>query len=133
MGQTIGVVEFEQFSSSDISAFESCYGLSNPTRVVTVDATPSGSASGSGEAALDIELAAVSAPSASLVVYEAPNDIDVAALDLYNRIATDDVAQVVSTSWGFCEQDNDAGCRHAGEQHLRAHGHAGPDDDRRVG
>ena len=109
VGQTIAIVEFEQFSSSDISAFESCYGLSNPTRVVTVDATPSGSASGSGEAALDIELAAVSAPSASLVVYEAPNDIDVAALDLYNRIATDDVAQVVSTSWGFCEQDNEPG------------------------
>ena len=78
-------------------------------RVVTVDATPSGSASGSGEAALDIELAAVNAPSASIVVYEAPNDIDVAALDLYNRIATDDVAQVVTTSWGFCERDNDPG------------------------
>ena len=108
-GQTIGVVEFEQFSNSDISAFENCYGLNNPTRVVTVDATPTGSSSGSGEAALDIELAAVSAPSASLVVYEAPNNIDVAAIDLYNRIAAEDVAQVVSTSWGFCEQDNDAG------------------------
>ncbi len=108
-GQTIGVIEFEQFSNSDISAFENCYGLNNPTRVVTVDATPTGSSSGSGEAALDIELAAVSAPSASLVVYEAPNNIDVAAIDLYNRIAAEDVAQVVSTSWGFCEQDNDAG------------------------
>ena len=108
-GQTIGVVEFEQFSNADISSFENCYGLSNPVRVVTVDATPSGSPSGSGEAALDIELAAVTAPSASLVVYEAPNDIDVAALDLYNRIASDDVAQVVSTSWGFCEKDNDPG------------------------
>ncbi len=108
-GQTIGIVEFEQFSNADISAFESCYGLSNPTRVVTVDATPTGPASGSGEAALDIELAAVTAPSASLVVYEAPNDIDVAALDLYNRIAADDLAQVVSTSWGFCERDNDPG------------------------
>ncbi len=109
VGQTIGIVEFEQFSNSDIAAFESCYGLSTPTRVVTVDATPGGSASGSGEAALDIELAAVTAPSASLVVYEAPNDIDVAALDLYNRIAADDVAQVVSTSWGFCEADNAGG------------------------
>ncbi len=109
VGQTIGIVEFEQFSTSDIAAFESCYGLSNPTRVVTVDATPSGSASGSGEAALDIEMAAVTAPSASIVVYEAPNDIDVASLDVYNRIASDDLAQVVTTSWGFCEADNAAG------------------------
>ncbi len=109
VGQTIGIVEFEQFSPSDVAAFESCYGLTNPTRVVTVDATPSGPASGSGEAALDIEMAAVTAPSASIVVYEAPNDIDVAALDVYNRIASDDVAQVVTTSWGFCEADNAAG------------------------
>ncbi len=109
VGQTIGIVEFERFSNTDISTFESCYGLSNSTRVVTVDGIPTGSASGSGEAALDIEVAAVNAPSASIVVYEAPDNIDVAALDLYNRIATDDVAQVVTTSWGFCEQDNEPG------------------------
>jgi hypothetical protein len=109
-GQTIGIVEFERFSSTDISTFEACYGLSNPTRTVTVDGPPSGSASGSGEAALDIELAAVNAPSASIIVYEAPNETsDASALDLYNRIATDDLAQVVTTSWGFCEQDNEPG------------------------
>jgi subtilase family serine protease len=110
MGQTIAIVEFERFSSTDISAFEACYGLSNPTRTVTVDGPPSGSASGSGEAALDIELAAVNAPSASIIVYEAPNETsDASALDLYDRIATDDLAQVVTTSWGFCEQDNEPG------------------------
>jgi hypothetical protein len=107
IGQTIGIVEFEQFSSADIATFEACYGLSNPVRVVTVDGTPSGPASGSGEAALDIEMAAVNAPSSSIVVYEAPNETsDGTALDLYNRIAADDLAQVVTTSWGECEQDN---------------------------
>jgi Pro-kumamolisin, activation domain len=109
-GQTIGIVEFEKFSNTDISTFEACYGLSNPTRTVTVDGPPSGSPSGSGEAALDIELAAVNAPSASIIVYEAPNETsDASALDLYDRIASDDQAQVVSTSWGFCEQDNEPG------------------------
>ncbi len=107
IGQTIGIVEFEQFSSADIATFEACYGLSNPVRVVTVDGTPSGPASGSGEAALDIEMATVNAPSSSVIVYEAPNETsDGTALDLYNRIATDDLAQVVTTSWGECEQDN---------------------------
>jgi subtilase family serine protease len=110
IGQTIAIVEFEKFSSSDISTFEACYGLSNPTSTVTVDGPPSGSASGSGEAALDIELAAVNAPSAFLIVYEAPNETsDASALDLYDRIASDDLAQVVTTSWGFCEQDNEPG------------------------
>jgi hypothetical protein len=107
IGQTIAIVEFEQFSSADITAFQACYGLSNPVRVVSVDGTPSGLASGSGEAALDIEMAAVNAPSASIVVYEAPNETsDGTALDLYNRIAADDLAQVVTTSWGECEQND---------------------------
>ena len=56
-----------------------------------------------GEAALDTELTAVNAPSASLVVYEAPNDNDVAAMDLFDKIASDDSSQVVTTSWGNCE------------------------------
>jgi Pro-kumamolisin, activation domain len=110
IGETIGVVEFEQFSPADIAAFEACYGLNVPVRTVVVDGTPAGPVSGSGEAALDIELTAVTAPSASIVVYEAPNETDDStALDLYNRIATDDVAQVVTTSWGFCEQENQPG------------------------
>ncbi len=46
----------------------------------------------------------MNAPSASLVVYEAPNTNDADALDLFQRIASDDSAQVVTTSWGNCEQ-----------------------------
>jgi hypothetical protein len=106
LGQTIAVLEFEQYSANDIATFESCYGLSNPVRSVTVDGTPPGSPSGTGESALDIELAAVNAPSSSLVVYQAPNQASGAtSLDLLNRIASDDVAQTITTSWGVCEQD----------------------------
>ena len=79
LGQTIAIVEFEQYSQSDFAAFESCYGLSNPIRNVVVDGGPGGPPGGQGEAALDTELAAVNAPSASLVVYEAPNDNDAQA------------------------------------------------------
>jgi len=110
IGETIGVVEFEQYAPSDIGVFESCYGLSNPVRTVTVDGTPTGSPSGSGESALDIELAAVNAPSASILVYEAPNEANGSSdLDMLSRIATDDLAQAVTTSWGICEQDNAPG------------------------
>ena len=105
LGQTIAIVEFEQYSSSDVATFQACYGLSNAIRDVVVDGGPGGPSNGMGEAALDTELAAVTAPSASLVVYEAPNNSDVAALDLFRRIANDDVAKVVSTSWGDCEAD----------------------------
>jgi hypothetical protein len=104
IGQTIGIVEFEKYLPSDFAAFESCYGLTNPISNVNVDGGPGGVASGHGEAALDTELAAFNAPSASLVVYQAPNVAgDQVTFDLFNRIASDDTAQVVTTSWGNCE------------------------------
>ncbi len=112
LGQSIAVVEFERYAQSDFATFASCYGLSNPIRNVAVDGGSGGPPSGSaGEAALDVELAAVNAPSASLVVYEAPNGNEAQALDLFNRIASDDSSQVVTTSWGVCEQDMPAGDR----------------------
>ena len=103
LGQTIAIVEFEQYSQSDFNAFESCYGLSSSIRNVVVDGGPGGPPGGGGEAALDTELASFNAPAASLVVYETPNDNDAQALDMFNRIAGDDIAQVVTTSWGNCE------------------------------
>jgi len=104
LGQSIAIVEFEQYSSSDFQAFESCYGLASPIRNVLVDGGPGGPPQGSvGEAALDTELASFNAPSASLVVYEAPNDNDAQSLDLFNAIASQDATQVVTTSWGNCE------------------------------
>ncbi len=104
LGQTIAVVEFEQYLSSDFNSFESCYGLDSAIRNVSIDGGPPGPPQGIGEAALDVELASFNAPGASLVVYEAPNDNDANSLDLFNAIASQDAAQVVTTSWGNCEQ-----------------------------
>ncbi len=103
IGQTIAIVEFEQYLQSDVQAFMNCYGLSNSIRNEVVDGPVGGPAAGSGEAALDVELGSYNAPDASLVVYEAPNNNDVTAIDLFQKIASDDVARVVTTSWGNCE------------------------------
>jgi Pro-kumamolisin, activation domain/IPT/TIG domain len=105
IGQTIAIVEFEQYSLSDFANFQACYGLSNQIHDVYIDGGPGGPPQGQGEAALDTELGAVTAPSANLVVYEAPNNNDAQAFDLFNRIASDDTAQVVTTSWGNCEAE----------------------------
>ena len=139
IGQSIAIVEFEQYAASDFAAFQACYGLSNSIRNVMVDGGPSGSPQGTGEAALDTELAAVSAPSASLVVYEAPNGNDAQALDLFNQIASDDSSQVVTTSWGVCEADFPATDRQSengifqrmavqGQTMIAASGDAGSED-----
>jgi len=103
-GVTVGIYELEPYSPSDISAFETCYGISTvvtpvPVDIPGVDATDS---PGSGESALDIEMVAGLAPRANIDVYVGPN-FGTGPLDVYARMVGDDSAQVLSTSWGECE------------------------------
>jgi subtilase family serine protease len=106
-GVHVALAEFEPDSSSDISAYESCYGLSVPVNYIQVDGG-AGTGAGSGEAALDIEDLMGLAPKVSIDVYQAPNSGDMAVYDLYSKIVKDDTDQVVSTSWGECELDSDS-------------------------
>ena len=48
IGQSIAVVEFEQYAASDFAAFEACYGLSNSIRNVQVDGGAGGPGAGRG-------------------------------------------------------------------------------------
>jgi subtilase family serine protease len=105
-GVTVALYELEPYSSSDISAYQSCYGTSASVTNVSVDGG-AGSGAGQGEAALDIEDVAGLAPQASIRVYEGPNT-NSGAYDTYSRIVTDNVAQVISTSWGLCESQEGA-------------------------
>ncbi|MDQ1485950.1 MAG: hypothetical protein QOJ62_1643, partial [Actinomycetota bacterium] len=99
-GVTVAVAELEPFQAADISAYQACYGTSATVNTVTVGVGAAGP--DGGEAALDIEDIIGLAPAAAVSVYEAPNSSS-GVLNLYNRIATDNIAQVVSTSWGLCE------------------------------
>ncbi len=104
-GQTVALFELEGFAPSDISQFEQCYGLTGSVGTVGVDGGPLPNAAppGTGEAALDVENALAFAPGATVVAYEGPNNGGPGPLDVYARIAADDTAKVVSTSWGICE------------------------------
>ncbi len=59
------------------------------------------------EVELDIEVVAAIAPHANQIVYEGPNTTQ-GLNDTYNRIVTDNKAQVVSISWGLCETSSGA-------------------------
>ena len=100
-GQTVGLYELEPFTASDIQAYQACYGTSVPVATVPVD----GGATGSqvGEAALDIEVVAGLAPGVSIRVYSGPNDTGNGPIDVYAAMVDQDVAKVLSTSWGQCE------------------------------
>ena len=100
-GVTIALFELEPFSASDIATYQACYRTDAAVTTVAVDGG-AGSGPGDGEAAMDVEDLIGLAPAASIKVYEGPATGS-GAYDIYNRIVSDDAAQVVSTSWGMCE------------------------------
>jgi subtilase family serine protease len=102
-GVHVAVAELEPNLASDISAYESCYGIHTAVRYFKVDGG-AGSGAGSSEAALDIENIAGLAPDATIDVYQAPNTVSDLYQDL-NHIVSVDTDRVVSVSWGLCEAD----------------------------
>lgn len=102
-GQTVAVYELEPNLTSDITAYQVCYGTTTSVSYVKVDGG-AGTGAGSGEASLDIEDVIGLAPDASILVYQAPNT-DKGAYDEYNSIISQDTTNVISTSWGLCESE----------------------------
>ncbi len=101
-GETVALFELTTFSSSNVTNYEACYGVSTAVTTETVDPGATGTGSGPVEAALDIEDVIGLAPQSKIIVYESPNT-NKGSVDEYNRMATDDSAQVISSSWGSCD------------------------------
>ena len=103
-GQTLALFELDGYKASDITAYESYFGLPGVTlQNVLVDGYSGAAGSGAVEVTLDIELQIALAPGISkIIVYEGPNSGS-GAIDTYNRIASDNLAKSVSTSWGLAE------------------------------
>lgn len=110
-GQSIALFELAAYLTSDITAYTNYFSLP-PANLnnVLVDGGSGGVIN--AEVALDIELALALAPHSQIYVYEGPNTGQ-GVLDTYNRIATDNIAKQVSTSWGLGED-------RAGAQILQA-------------
>ena len=118
-GQRIALYELEPFLYSDVRTFDACYfgagqasAMLSRLHVIQVDGgQPIGP--GSGEANLDVEDLSAMAPDATIDVYEAPSPgtdgVDYDPIDNYAAIIDADRDQVISTSWGLCEQAIQAG------------------------
>ena len=101
LGQAIALFELASYQSSDITAYTNHFGL--PAANLHNILVDGGSGEGiDAEVTLDIELALALAPASQIYVYEGPNTAQ-GVLDTYNRIATDNIAKQVSTSWGLGE------------------------------
>ncbi len=123
-GQTLAVFELSAYLKSDVRTWgQTVFGPSFGIKLhnVNVDGgtlsprCPVGDTcpaelqgySGDVEVDADLEQQLTAAPDASkIVVYNAPNDLTgETTVDEYTRIANDDTASSISTSWGACEND----------------------------
>jgi subtilase family serine protease len=102
-GQTVALFEQEPFDPADISAYQECFGTSATVSSVDVDGGPEGPVSEDGESALDIEQIIGLAPQAHVIVYQGPEEQEVAPVDIISAIVSQDQAKVISSSWGVCE------------------------------
>ena len=103
-GQTLGLFELDGYDASDVNQYVSYYKLASvPLQNVLVDGFSGNAGNGASEVTFDIELQIALAPGASrIIVYEGPNS-NTGVVDTYNRIATDNLAKQISTSWGLSE------------------------------
>ncbi len=106
-GETIAVATLAPFKPTDAAHFWSYYGIPRTGTLTEVgvdgqSTTASGYGIGGSETSLDVERSGAMAPGANIVVYEAPNTTP-GFLDLYDAVATQDKAQVMTTSWGEAE------------------------------
>ena len=114
-GQHLALFELATYLPADVADYEAEYGLPQiPLNNVLVDGgCVKHCVRDSDEVTLDIEMDAAVAPGVDdITVYEGPNT-NAGALDTYARIAKDDVAHTVSTSWGDCEANTPTAVLHA--------------------
>ena len=131
-GVSLAVFELSAYTQSDITTWaHTFYGpaYTPPLVNINVDGGPLSTScpagdecfpgySGDIEVDADIEMQLAIAPDARhILVYNAPNDnTGQTELDEYARIAKDDTADVVSSSWGICE--NDAGAAYVQAENV---------------
>lgn len=112
-GQNLALFELDGYNPADITAYETQFGLLNTSvTFVSVDGQANlcdpgqtqtcSAATLDGaqiEVSLDIELMTALAPGTSIYVYTALNSGQ-GSIDAYAKIASDDIATSVSSSWG---------------------------------
>ncbi|HEY0756193.1 MAG TPA: S53 family peptidase [Ktedonobacteraceae bacterium] len=101
--QTVAIFELDGYQKADIQQYFQNYNLGTPAiSNVLVDGSSGSAGQGAIEVELDIEVVGAIAPKATQLIYEGPNTTQ-GLNDTYNKIVTDNRAQVISTSWGLCE------------------------------
>ena len=102
-GQSVALFEFGPFSPNSIYVYQTNANLSTNIVITTIPVNgfnTNWTGQDDGEECLDIEMAMSMAPGATLLVYEGNN-----GTDIFNRIATDNLARQISCSFGWSPFD----------------------------
>jgi subtilase family serine protease len=105
-GVTIGLIGASNVDPTAVATYRSFFGLPASPLNVVIDGLDPGQNYAAGESYLDVELAGAVAPGATITLYTSAgtsvqNGLYLAA----QRAVDDDVAAVLSTSYGACEQE----------------------------
>lgn len=102
-GQTLGLYELDGYLPSDILGYTQKFNLPTANlRNVLYSGFSGTPGQDTGEVVLDIEMMLALAPNANIIVYETQND-PATATSLYQKMADDNLAKSISTSFGFDE------------------------------
>lgn len=106
-GVTMAVATLAPYVPADATYFWQYYGIQRTGNLARVgvdgqNVNASGRGIGGSETSLDVERSGAMASGANIIVYEAPNT-NPGFLDLFQTIATQDKAQVMTCSWGESE------------------------------
>jgi subtilase family serine protease len=107
-GQSVAMVEFDGYNMADVVSDMGGTAINVPITNVLIDGASAGSDGDDGEQALDVAQAIGMAPGlASVRVYIAPGTtaIGVGDVDMFNKIATDNISKSISCSWGWSPDD----------------------------
>ena len=107
-GQSVGLLEFDGYETADVTNDEGGVTYTVPITNVLVDGGSAASDGDDGEQALDIAQAIGMAPGLTSVrVYIAPgtSSIGVGDVDIFNKMATDNISKSLSCSWGWNPDD----------------------------
>jgi len=110
-GQTIGLLEFDNFNPSDVQDYLNLIGftkinVAGQLSEVDVGVGAGAPAAGESEVLLDIDAVMSSAPGANVVVYDGPFTGRGSFQQMFNAMIGGRVS-VISNSWAYCEDQTD--------------------------
>ena len=107
-GQSVGLLEFDGYEIADVNSDMGGESYTVTITNVLVDGGTAGSDGDDGEQAIDIAQPIGMAPGLTSVrVYIAPgtSSIGVGDVDIFNKMATDNISKQLSCSWGWAPED----------------------------